>query len=175
MVMRRRLEISGPALAFITTTVNGHKPVFSLPEIADVIVTQISESITYFDCSVVGYVIMPEHIHLLLGMKRIELLSKFIQSLKSLSSRKIKSRIPPQFKESFSAEKGYKFWNTRFDDVIINSEKQFKIKLNYIHNNPVKAGLVDRAIDWKYSSAKDWLTEDSGPIPIDKNFHWMLE
>jgi putative transposase len=58
----------------------------------------------------------------------------------------------------------------RFDDVIIYGRKQFRVKLNYIHGNPVKAGLVANAIDYKYSSAKDWLTDQKGPIDIDKNY-----
>ncbi len=45
-----------------------------------------------------------------------------------------------------------------FDDVAIYTEKQYQTKLSYIHNNPVKSGLVSRAEHYEYSSAKCWLT-----------------
>ncbi len=61
----------------------------------------------------------------------------------------------------------------RFDDLIIQTESQLKIKMEYIHNNPVKAGLVQKAEDWMYSSAADWLTSGSGLIKIDKESQWL--
>lgn len=45
--------------------------------------------------------------------------------------------------------------------------------MEYIHNNPVKEGLVIKAGDWLYSSAKDWLTDSSGLIEIDKDYKWL--
>ena len=61
----------------------------------------------------------------------------------------------------------------RFDDLIIYSEKQLRIKLEYIHNNPVRAGLTENALDWKYSSAVDWLSDKKGMIDIVKDYSWL--
>jgi len=47
------------------------------------------------------------------------------------------------------------------------------VKLEYLHNNSVKAGLVETAGDWKFSSASDWLEDKSGLLPIDKKFGGM--
>jgi hypothetical protein len=55
----------------------------------------------------------------------------------------------------FPGRKG--IWNPRFDDVAICSEKQFRVKLHYIHTNPVKAGLVKSDVDYPWSSAAVWL------------------
>jgi hypothetical protein len=55
----------------------------------------------------------------------------------------------------------------------VTSRRQFRIKLEYIHNNPVKEGLIDEAISWKYSSAGDWFHERVGPIAIDKRANWI--
>jgi hypothetical protein len=60
--------------------------------------------------------------------------------------------------EVFDHNGRFVFWKQRFDDLVIWLEKQFRIKVDYIHNNPVKAGLVERAVDYPYSSARDWLT-----------------
>lgn len=49
----------------------------------------------------------------------------------------------------------------RFDDLVIVSQKQFGIKLNYIHENPVRKELVTNAVEWKWSSAKFWLFDET--------------
>jgi len=64
-------------------------------------------------------------------------------------------------------------WKPRFDDIVIKSEKQFRIKLDYIHNNPVKSGFVISPTDWRFSSAGDWLDMQPGLIPIDKEYGWL--
>ena len=58
-------------------------------------------------------------------------------------------------------------------DLIIYSKEQFRVKLNYIHYNPVRGGLVDSPIAWPYTSAGDWLENKPGLLPIDKNFEWL--
>ena len=55
----------------------------------------------------------------------------------------------------------------RFDDEVIRSEKWFFQKLNYIHNNPVKAGLVEMPEDWSYSSGRNYINGDHSVIKID--------
>ncbi|MCP4569837.1 MAG: hypothetical protein GY841_19835 [FCB group bacterium] len=66
-------------------------------------------------------------------------------------------------------------WKRRFDDVIIVSEEQFNIKLQYIHNNPVKADLVDELTNWPFSSARAWLLNEPGDIEIVKDFDWVQD
>ncbi len=53
-----------------------------------------------------------------------------------------------------------KLWIKRFDDQVIRNEKMFWTKLKYIHNNPVKAGLVEKVEDYKYSSARNYVYND---------------
>ena len=167
MVVRKRLSISGPAVAFVTTTVFDWQPVLTRDAAAEVIVDELRKMTSFFEVSIIGYVIMPSHIHLLLGFKSIENLSKCIQTFKSISSRRIKDlRIRELERNDF------RLWQPRFDDLIVVSEEQFKVKTEYIHNNPVKAGLTQRAEDWPYSSAVDWLTSRQGRVPVDKGFMW---
>ena len=61
----------------------------------------------------------------------------------------------------------FKLWMDRSDKVVIISEKMLATKLKYIHENPVRAGLAYKAEDYLYSSAKDYLTNDKGPLRID--------
>ena len=71
-----------------------------------------------------------------------------------------------------SAADGYptqkrKLWMPRFDDEVIRNEKMFWVKLNYIHNNPIEAGLVSIPEDYKYSSARNYKLGDHSILEVD--------
>jgi hypothetical protein len=69
----------------------------------------------------------------------------------------------------------YSLWQTEKNVFEIYSEKMFMEKLSYIHQNPVRAGLAERATDWRWSSARIWKgcpVEDE-PLQVDKDLiHW---
>lgn len=65
--------------------------------------------------------------------------------------------------------KNRQFWQQNNHPIEIWSLKVFEQKLNYIHNNPVKAGFVTNPIDWKYSSAKNYANDDHTVFEIDLN------
>ena len=170
MVVRKRLNLVGSAIAFVTTTVFEWKPILTQKKTVEILIKELQYLTSHYDISIISYVIMPSHIHLLLGMSKIEELSKTIQMFKSITSRQVKELRLPELKEN-----NYTLWKPRFDDLIVNSEKQFKIKMEYIHNNPVKAGFVKSAEDWKYSSAIDWLTNERRLVMIDKDYQWLKD
>ena len=172
MVVRRRLALSGPAMVFVTTTVVDWTPVFSGHALARQILEQLRESATSDNVSICAYVLMPSHLHALLGFSQIEILSRFMQSLKRDSARRIRNLLSPQLRSVLIHADRYNLWKPRFDDLVVWSERQFKIKLEYIHNNPVKAGLVGDATEYPYSSARYWLLDQPGAIPIDKEWKW---
>ncbi|SYZ72353.1 conserved hypothetical protein [Candidatus Zixiibacteriota bacterium] len=157
-------------MVFVTTAVANWQPIFADPEVAEICLSQLKESAQHFGVSIVGYVLMPHHLHLLLGFPDIRKLSRFMQSFKILSSKKIGELL--RMKGHLVGKENISLWQARFDDLIIVSEEQFRIKLNYIHENPVRAGLVQSATDYPYSSAGDWINEIEGRIKIDKEFGW---
>ena len=55
-----------------------------------------------------------------------------------------------------SDNKDFKFWQSGNHPELVYSDKFFEQKLNYIHNNPVRAGWVEQPEDYLYSSAKDY-------------------
>jgi len=172
MVTRHKQKLPGPTLVFVTTTVRDWAPVFCHVPTANGVVKQLRHTASYLGVSIVGYVLIPSHLHALLGLPDRGLLPKFMQSFKSLSSRFVKSCCPSKFRTHFIVGKGFRLWMPRYDCVQITSEKHFTVKLEYIHDNPRRAGLVFRAEDWPYSSAGDWLSDQSGAIEIDKDFRW---
>ena len=168
-----RINITGPAAAFVTTTVVKWTPIFKSDKAATEVVVQLKETANLFNVAILGYVIMPSHVHLLLGFRDITILSKFMQAFKSLISRRIKKLDLGKFKNVLYQKDKFNLWMRRFDDLIIYSEKQFKTKLEYIHDNQVKDGFAVESINWKYSSAGDWLLDERGFIEIEKDYRWL--
>ena len=158
MGLRQRSKIKKSTLFFVTTSILNHKRLFNSVEYIAKIEDILFRTAKAKDIILMGYVIMPNHIHLLVGANRGGVqLSKFMHSLKG--------RIR---KDLFGDQK---IWQDRFDDVVITGEKQFRIKLEYIHNNPVRAGLSDTQENWYGSSALAWRTRESEFICF--NFNWQ--
>lgn len=98
-----------------------------------------------FGLAVYGYVVMPEHVHLLVNGPSRKALADAIQSLKQGVSWRLIS----------DAEY---FWQKRYYDFDIRNQRQFVEKLRYIHRNPVKRGLCERPEDWEWSSFRQYAT-----------------
>ena len=92
---------------------------------------------------VYGYVIMPEHVHLLLSEPHKATLADAVKSLKQGVSRRLIG----------SAEH---FWQKRYYDHNVRSYEKFLEKLRYIHRNPVKRGLCTSPEDWPWSSFRHY-------------------
>ena len=162
-------------MAFITTTVHEWLPVFADKECALAVLDQLQETLSHYKVSLTAYILMPSHIHLLLGFQKIEEMSLVMKTFKRMSTRRLKPLVSAKLAAKFNYGGSLRLWQPRFDDVIIWSEEQFRIKIDYIHNNPVKAGLVQTATDYAYSSAADWLSDDKGLMQVDKEWRWLKD
>jgi putative transposase len=107
---------------------------------------------------VAGYVLMPEHVHLLAGEPSRSSLSVALQVLKQQTSRKLKARGETQF------------WQRRYHDFNVWSEEKRVEKLRYMHRNPVKRGLVATPEDWPWSSFRHYATGEAGAIEIESQW-----
>jgi len=173
MTIRKRLQIEEPGLTFVTTTVVDWTPIFNVHPVAKQILLTLEGNIRQYKACLVAYVLMPSHIHMMIYLPEISFLSKFIQAFKSISSRRVKGICIKTYSHRFVKNGRFGLWKPRFDDFIINDKRQFHTKLDYIHNNPVRAGLVLQATDWPYSSASDWAGNKPGFLPIDKSICYL--
>jgi len=120
----------------------------------------------------VGYVVMPEHVHLLVGEPLRGNPSKVMQVLKQRVSQSLHKRrdgAAEQMGHSLG-EKGERsgaFWQRRFYDFNVWSEKKLNEKLNYMHRNPVDRKLVSHPKDWPWSSWSFYEKGEVGLIRID--------
>jgi putative transposase len=107
---------------------------------------------------VAGYVLMPEHVHLLVGEPIRSSLSIALQVLKQRTSRKLKQQGAAQF------------WQRRYYDFNVHNEEKRVEKLRYMHRNPVVRGLVEKPEDWPWSSFRHYATGQLGVVEIES--HW---
>ena len=110
-----------------------------------------------FRLRVFGYVVMPEHVHLLVSEPEEQLLSVAIKSLKQGVSRRL-------------IGKAEHFWQKRYYDFNVSDHEQFLEKLRYIHRNPVKAGLCSRPEDWVWSSFLHYATGCDSRVEIESEW-----
>jgi putative transposase len=104
---------------------------------------------------VAGYVVMPEHVHLLVNEPRRALWSKAIQALKLSVTMRRRDRP---------------FWQAHYYDFNVSSQAKFVEKLRYIHRNPVKRGLVTGSEDWNWSSYRHYQTGMRGAVEIESEW-----
>lgn len=117
------------------------------------------------DC--IGFVIMPDHVHAIVNFRQPTLLSTFINQWKRRSSMLLKKWYKTSFTTYTSKIKPTDpIWQPNYYSYNIFSDTKITDKLSYIHNNPVKSGLVRRPTDWKYSSARWYAMAKSASMPI---------
>jgi putative transposase len=110
---------------------------------------------------VYGYVVMPEHVHLLVSEPELEVLAKAIQALKISVARRAMSR---------RAELDAPLWQTRYYDHNVRTHESFVEKLHYIHHNPVRRGLAEKPEDWSWSSFRHYAAGEIEPVQIESQW-----
>ena len=117
--------------------------------------------------SCVGFVVMPNHVHAIVWFPMPGQLSVFLQQWKRLSSYHIGQLVCSKFVHY--AEKigdDDPFWQPKYHGFNLYSEEKVREKLTYMHENPVRAGLVAQPCDWAFSSARYWQQRRSVGVPI---------
>jgi putative transposase len=108
-----------------------------------------------YEFVVCGYVVMQQHVHLLVGEPKKALLSKAIQALKLSVS--VQSTQRP-------------YWQARYYDFNVHNEEKRVEKLRYLHCNPAQRGLVAKPEDWPWSSFRHYANGLRGAVEIES--HW---
>lgn len=124
------------------------KCLLARPEIAEVIV----ENWHYFDGKryrLMAYVVMPNHVHVLVQVYIGVTLSSIVHGWKSYTSKRI-IRLLDKEKETYTLP----IWQPEYWDRYIRNQRHFDAAVEYIVENPVKAGLVKRAEDWRWLGAQ---------------------
>ncbi|HME36831.1 MAG TPA: transposase, partial [Candidatus Sulfotelmatobacter sp.] len=123
---------------------------------------------------VVGYVVMPEHVHLLVTEPEVGTPSTVMQVLKQRTARALlpkKKRADAHQQRLFAdAILRTPFWQARFYDFNVWTTKKRMEKLRYMHRNPVKRGLVNSPEEWRWSSYRFYLLDEVGPVRVNEGW-----
>ncbi len=171
----QKLSIKEDKSYYMTMTVVNWVDVFTRKNHRDVIINALNYCQKEKGLVVFAYVIMSNHIHMIANTKEGFLLKDAIRDFKQFTSKKILFQIQnePESRREwmlrlFSEEANesakhttYKFWQAGNHAIELFSEHFVWEKLNYIHNNPVTAGLVKQAHEWVYSSASNYQDMES--------------
>jgi putative transposase len=168
---------------YITVVTKDRLPVFRKDEMKEVLCRAIDEARKSAGFLLFAYVVMLDHLHLLTS--RPSTTSEVLRVLKGLTARRIIDYLKlNNYLTSLAKlghqerERNYKhsLWQTEENVLPIFIERMFMEKLNYIHLNPVRSGLSERADAYRWSSARIWqgCPLENEPLSVDKDLiHWQ--
>jgi putative transposase len=160
-------------LHFITFSCYRRLPFLEAVRAKDLFIKELSLVRREYEFALVGYVLMPEHVHLLLSEPAKGTPTTVLQMLKQRISRKLRKKTADRHTGQISlpaaeiADDYAQFWQNRFYDFNVYSDGKKREKLDYMHRNPVTRDLVRRPQDWPWSSYLFYEKGEIGLIPID--------
>jgi putative transposase len=110
-----------------------------------------------FRFKVAGYVVMPDHFHLLMTEPEIDTAANSVDMLRQRYQRRYNT----------SARSGDQVWETRYSDTHIPGKERVEAQLSFMHQAPVKAALVEDALDWAWSSARFYAGLPDGTVTVE--------
>jgi putative transposase len=160
----------GNDLHFLTFSCYHRLPLLNNETSRDLFLRSLERVRRRYRLVVLGYVVMPEHVHLLVSEPQRADLSTAMQALKLGFVRALSGNPPTSRKNSEkwgTPVKPHHFWQPRFYDFNVWTEKKRIEKLRYIHRNPVARELVDSPDQWKWSSFRWYLNREIGLVKVE--------
>jgi len=146
-------------LHFITFSCYHRAPLLTSPDSRRTFEQTMEQVRRWYGFYVTGYVVMPEHVHLLLSEPKTGKLFTALQMLKQIAAHRLISRTHTGI-----------FWQARYYDFNVWSELKRIEKLRYIHRNPVKRGLCESPEGWEWSSFRHHLCGIEGAVEVESQW-----
>lgn len=165
--MKRRVFDDDLCAHFVTFTCYRRRRLLDHDHCKRIVIGTLGSQLKFQTAICVGFVVMPDHVHALVCFPQPRQLSFFMKQWKQRSSVQIKKFIRTSLQNyAATIDLAEPVWQPRYYPFHVFSETKLEEKLNYMHNNPVTAGLVERADDWTWSSAKYYLQNRSVGVPL---------
>jgi putative transposase len=181
MAHRFLISHDSPAL-YITIVTKNRLPVFQTEQMKKLLCRALDDARVTAGILVFAYVVMLEHLHLLTN--RPSTTSNVLRVLKGVTARRVidylkennySSSLAKLRHQTRDRNYAYSLWQTEKNVLPIFSEGMFMTKVNYIHQNPVRAGFVTNPLDYSWSSARIWrgCPIEEEPLLVDKDvIYW---
>lgn len=162
--MRRIYDSEGHA-QFVTFSCYRRRRLFDDDRCKRIVIGTLGSELAKRRGVCIGFVVMPDHVHALVWFSETGQFSDFMRVWKQRSSVLIKRVLQSQLRRyAGSIGDDDPVWQPKYYSFNIWSERKIHEKLTYMHENPVRAGLVERAVDWRWSSAR-WY-EEGRPVGL---------
>lgn len=177
--------IDPTALYFTTSTVVGWVDLFTRPQFRDIIIDSLTYCQREKGLVIHSWCLMTNHLHAIVSTQG-ELLSDTFRDFKKFTAK----RVIEGLHDNYESRRGwmldvfgqvgnglkrvseYKIWQDGNHPIILFSKRVVEQKMNYIHNNPVKAGFVQEPEHYLYSSAREYADGTAGILKIEKLGFW---
>jgi putative transposase len=167
---------------FVTFTVVGWIDVFSRELYKEILVSSLTYCIESKGMILHAWVIMTNHVHLIISSQTNKI-EYIVRDMKKYTSKQIIKAIQENSTESRkewmlnifgytgrhnNSNKDFQFWRQDYHPVELSSTERLKQRIDYLHENPVRSGLVWEPWHYKFSSAIDYYTKEPGLIAIER-------
>jgi putative transposase len=183
------------SLHFITWSCYQRRPLLDTEEARDLLLNVLERMRERCRFAVLGYVVMPEHVHLLISepgstSQRVPHFSRVLCGRSGASAREIGhpgyraedpsvvvQAVKLGFTQRWRAARGVpgQFWQRRFYDFNVWSQQKIVEKVKYMHRNPVARGLVEEPDRWRWSSYRSYAYGEAGLVRINDWRWWEAE
>jgi putative transposase len=177
-------------LHFITWSCYQRQPLLGTAARRDLLLSVLEQMRIRYRFAIVGYVVMPEHVHLLISEPQMRNPSTVVQAVKlGVVRRIVTDQEKPHFSQNaremghpqnsremgpHSSQSSNHIWQRRFYDFNLWSQRKEVEKLKYMHRNPVERGLVMEPDQWRWSSYRAYALQEDGMVRIN-DWSWWEE
>ncbi len=152
---------------FITFSCYHHRRLLDHDRAKRVLLGVLNSQLASRQASCVGFVVMPDHVHAVVWFPVPNQLSVFVQQWKRLSSHHVGQLVHRKLiRYAEKIGNNDPFWQAKYYSFNLYNEDKVREKLTYMHENPVRAGLVARSCDWAFSSARHYEQGRSVGVPL---------
>jgi len=171
---------------YVTLVTYHRASVFRSDVACQLFIDALRETRERYPYKLVGYVLMPDHVHAIVN-NRSGTISDWLRRIRGNSARKILAWLRDEGHLSSlkklalvhpqKRQHTHSVWQKDPSVIDLWSHKFVRQKLNYLHLNPVRAGLCQHPAEWKWSSYRAYLPHQQGEVPIEVDWraYWKEE
>ncbi|MEW6125423.1 MAG: transposase [Acidobacteriota bacterium] len=164
---------------YITVVTNNRVKVFHNPRACQFLIDAINNAREKYPFKLIGYVVMPDHLHMIANPLE-QNIEAVLKQIKGIAAHDIIAWLRAEGHER-SLEKlklhnpkkrahQYALWLKKFFPVELWSAKFVQQKLQYMHNNPVRAGFCKHPAEWMWSSYRAYFPHELGSVPLENDW-----
>jgi putative transposase len=170
MPKRQIIDLPGE-FHFVTFSTYQRRQFLAPERTRSIVLESLQTCLETHDAHCYGFVVMPNHVHVILSVAPQATIASFLQAWKKTSSYRIKRFYAQELTNYHElCPSDFPIWQAKFYDFNLELDKKFLEKLEYMHANPVMAGLALTMVDWTWSSARFYELGEEVGVKITQSY-----